>query len=100
MGGSEIAAVFADLSGFVGALLLAVPFFLGQEPRDSVLLALARHSPDAATFDQTVQRHVQHIATHWHWEAFAARLGTCLIAFAFLVRLVSATAGYFGQAAG
>jgi hypothetical protein len=42
----EIAALVADLSGFLGALLLTVPFFTGQAPRDLVLLALADPSKD------------------------------------------------------
>jgi hypothetical protein len=87
MAGAETAIVVADLAGLVGALCLAVPFFVGQTPRDTVLIALARRSPDQATFDQTTQRHVQHIAKYWHWEAFFARAGICLIAMAFMIRL-------------
>jgi hypothetical protein len=90
MDGGEIAATVGDFLGFVGALLLAIPFFLGQEPRDSVLLALARRSPDAAVFDSTLQRHVNHIANYWHWEIRAATVGAALIALAFMTRLAVA----------
>src|ERR1700730_18275120 len=95
MDGGEIAGIVADLLGFVGALLLAVPFFIGQEPRDAVLIALARRSPDAAVFDHTTQRHVQHIASHWHWEILAAKVGTVLIAIAFMIKLTVPLVGYF-----
>jgi hypothetical protein len=95
MGRGEVAAITADLLGFVGALLLAIPFFVGQEPRDAVLLALARHSPDAAVFDRTTQRHVQHIASHWHWEIRAAKVGTGLIALAFMIKLAIPFFSYF-----
>jgi hypothetical protein len=95
MDAGEIAAIAADLLGFVGALLLAVPFFVGQEPRDSVLLALARRSPDATVFDHITQRHVQHIASHWHWEIRAAKVGTALIALAFMIKLTVALVSYF-----
>jgi hypothetical protein len=97
MHGEEIAAIAADLLGFAGALLLTVPLFVGQEPRDSVLLALARRSPDAATFDQSTQRHVQHIASNWHWEIRAARSGTVLIALAFLVKIAVGISRYLSR---
>jgi hypothetical protein len=95
MGGDEILAIVADLLGFVGALLLAVPFFVGQVPRDTVLLALARRSPDEVAFGPAVQRYVRHIASNWHWEVWAARLGTALIAFAFMIKLALGAAEYF-----
>jgi hypothetical protein len=83
----ELVTAIADLVGFIGALFLAVPFFIGQEPRDTVLLALARPSSEQTAIDRTTQRHVQHIARYWHWEARSARLGISLIALAFVARL-------------
>lgn len=89
--------VIADLAGFVGALLLAAPFFVGQTARDTVLLSLARRSPDQPALDRTTQRHVQHIARHWHWESGAAQAGTCLIALAFMIKLTAALLGAPGH---
>jgi len=79
----------ADLIGFVGAILLAIPFFIGQRPRDTVLLALARPSPTGG-FTPIIQRRVSHIANFWTIEMNCARAGVLLIGFAFLIRLLVA----------
>jgi hypothetical protein len=90
---------FDDLIGLIGAVLLAIPFFMGQRPRDTVLLALARGLREGA-FDKTIQRRVAHVAKYWNIEMNCARVGVSLIAVAFLMRLLVAIsdlhkAGYF-----
>ena len=82
----EIAVAVADLMGFIGAILLAIPFFSGQRARDMVLIALAR--PSDPIFDQETQGYVSHIGKHWHKEWASAWGGATLIGLAFLIRLV------------
>jgi hypothetical protein len=99
MSDGSLAVALADLLGLIGAILLAIPFFIGQRPRDTVLLALARRQNEPA-FDATIQRRVAHIANNWHREMNFARGGTSLIAIAFLIRLIVALVvlhrtGYF-----
>jgi hypothetical protein len=53
----------ADLLGFIGAILLAIPFFRGQRSRDTVLIAMARPSREKA-FDRTIQGKVADIANY------------------------------------
>jgi hypothetical protein len=97
--GESPVVAFADLIGLIGATLLAIPFFMGQRPRDTVLLALAR-GVRVGAFDTTIQRRVAHIAAYWNIEMNCARVGVSLIAVAFLMRVLVAIAdlhraGYF-----
>jgi hypothetical protein len=75
----------ADLIGFIGAILLAIPFLFGQRPRDTVLLALARPATGGG-FDEIIQKRVAHIANYWTIEMNCARLGVIFIGLAFLIR--------------
>jgi hypothetical protein len=112
--GGEIAIFVADLVGFVGALLLAVPFFVGQGPRDSLLMAVARRAEAAKraeaarragtaeprtidAFDTTAEKQLRHIARYSHWEARAAWGGALLIALAFIVRLAVPVVKYLND---
>jgi hypothetical protein len=82
MKGPEIVGAVADLAGFIGAFLLAIPFFVGQAPRDTVLIALARPGEIPLS-----PRHIQHIARYWYLELWCARVGIVLIGLAFATKL-------------
>jgi hypothetical protein len=86
-----LASTVVDLAGFLGALALARPFFLGEAQRVTLLLALwgfARDIETNRTFTPLVNMEAEHLARRWPREVRSARIGISLIALAFLGKII------------
>jgi hypothetical protein len=89
----EYLSVIADLTGFVGALFLAYPFLRGQRTRDEAAAIGPERVPDlkdAAVFADVKAEMESDILNRVHGEYRAAKIGTVMIALAFLGKLISA----------
>ena len=86
-----IVSILIDLAGFLGALSLAVPFFLGEPQRVRLLLGtwqwVRAAEADREVIGDSIRNDAGHLAKHWKWELRFAKLGAALIAAAFLGKI-------------